>query len=126
MITSEEQGIVTLTLGDLMDQVSMFFDTLTVAVSLVLLFLSLWIWRFFKGGIMDNMSKLLIATSNFLLVSSILCFSTMLMEMGEWLTTMHEIIDFAGIVLLTCSVYMFYLGWNKLKKGIKNDNRKDE
>jgi integrase len=48
--TSEEQGIITLKLGDFMDYVSMFFDILTVAVSLVLLFLSLWIWRFFKGS----------------------------------------------------------------------------
>ena len=68
---------------------------------------------------MDNMSKLLVATSIFLLVSSILCFSTMLMEMGEWLTMLHAAIDFVGIVLLTCSVYMFYLGWNRLKKGLK-------
>jgi len=102
-----------------MDYVSMFFDIFTVAVSLVLLFLSLWIWRFFKGGIMDNMSKLLIATSIFLLVSSILCFSAMLVEMGEWLTTLHAAIDFMGIVLLTCSVYMFYSGWSKLEKGSK-------
>jgi len=112
-------GIITQKLGDLMDYVSMFFDLFTVAISLVLLFLSLWIWRFFKGGIMNNMAKLLIATSIFLLVSSILCFSAMLVEMGEWLTTLHKIIDFVGIVLLTCSIYMFYLGWNRLKKGSK-------
>ena len=97
----------------------MVFDIFTVAVSLVLLFLSLWIWRFFKGGIMDNMSKLLVATSIFLLVSSILCFSTMLFEIGEWLTALHAAIDFVGIVLLTCSVYMFYSGWKTLKKGTK-------
>ena len=96
--------------------VAQIFDIVTITMSAVLLFMSLWLWRFFRRGIMDKMCRMLIIAAVFLLLSSVFCFAMMLMESSEWLLAFHEILNSLGIVLLTYSIYLLYLAWNKLGK----------
>jgi hypothetical protein len=85
-------------------------------MSAVLLFMSVWLWRFFRRGIMDKMCRMLIIAAVFLLLSSVFCFVMMLMESSEWLFAFHEALNSLGIVLLTYSIYLLYLAWSKLGK----------
>ena len=102
--------------GDRLVYVAQIFDIVTMTMSAVLLFMSLWLWRFFRRGIMDKMCRMLIIAAVFLLLSSVFCFVMMLMESSEWLLTFHEILNSLGIVLLTYSIYLLYLAWSKLGK----------
>lgn len=99
-----------------MVNIAQIFDIVTIAISAALLSLSLWLWRFFKGGVMDRMCRMLITTSVFLLVSSVFCFAMMFIESSEWLITFHEAFNCLAIILLTYSVYLLYLAWSRLGK----------
>ena len=93
------------------------FDVLTVVVSISLLSLALWLWKFFRGGIMAKPWKAVIATSVFLLGSSAFCLAEMIVEAGEWTITLHGAIDFVAIALLTYALYLIYRAWSSLGKG---------
>ena len=96
--------------------VAQIFDIVTMTMSAVLLFMSLWLWRFFRRGIMDKMCRMLIIAAVFLLLSSVFCFVMMLMESSEWLLTFHAALNSLGIVLLTYSVYLALLGMEQTRK----------
>jgi len=96
---------------------AIFFDVLTLAVSVALLVMSLWLWKFLRGGIMAKPWKVVIAMSVFLLASSVVCLAEMLNEAGEWALTLHEAIDFIALVLITYAVYVTYRTWSELGKG---------
>jgi len=96
--------------------VAQIFDIVTITVSAVLLFLSLWLWKFFRRSIMDRLCRVLMIAAVFLLLSSVFCFAGMFMESSEWLLMFHETLNSLGIVLLAYSIYLLYLAWNKLGK----------
>lgn len=102
--------------GDSLAYIAQIFDIVTVAMSAILFFLSLWLWKFFKDSIFDRMCKILIITSVFLLVSSVFCFAMMFTENNEWLFTFHEAFNCFAIVLLIYSVFLLYLAWSRLGK----------